>query len=56
MRTNGIPANKSRLKSDEKLEHEDTVRMKHLGEDDSSAIYADLEAHTKDYPSLQTTF
>ena len=40
----------------EKLEDEDTERMKHLGKDDSDAIFADLEVHAKDYPKLQTTF
>ncbi|KAJ4386120.1 hypothetical protein N0V93_009012 [Gnomoniopsis smithogilvyi] len=40
----------------EKLEDEDTERMEHLGEDASEAIFADLDAHAKDYPKLQTTF
>lgn len=44
------------LEEMEDLEKADTDRMKHLGEDDSSAIFADLRAHAKDYPGLQTTF
>ncbi len=40
----------------ERLEDEDARRMKHLGDDDASAIFADLEARAKDYPKLQTTF
>ena len=40
----------------EKLEHEDTHRMEHLNCDDSTSIFADLEAHSQDYPKLQTTF
>ncbi|KAI1336083.1 hypothetical protein F5Y15DRAFT_395967 [Xylariaceae sp. FL0016] len=39
-----------------KLEDEDTHRMKHLQGDDSTAIFADLGVHAKDYPKLQTTF
>ncbi len=38
------------------LEEEDLTRMKNLGEDDSSAIFADLGARAKEYPKLQTTF
>ncbi|XDG03805.1 hypothetical protein ABKA04_003420 [Annulohypoxylon sp. FPYF3050] len=40
----------------EKLEDEDTHRMKDLQGDDSEAIFADLQARAKDYPKLQTTF
>ncbi len=40
----------------EKLEHEDTVRMNHLGKGDAGAIFADLEAQARNYPKLQTTF
>lgn len=40
----------------EKLEHEDTDRMEHLGKDDSDAIFADLEVQAKDYPKLQKAF
>lgn len=40
----------------EKLEDEDTERMKDLGKDDSAAIFTDLEVHAKGYPKLQTTF
>ncbi|XXH04110.1 hypothetical protein Hte_010522 [Hypoxylon texense] len=40
----------------EKLEDEDTHRMEDLQGDDSAAIFADLHAHAKDYPKLQTTF
>ncbi len=40
----------------EKLENEDTKRMKHLSKDASAAIFADLQAHARDYPKLQTTF
>ncbi|KAI1443616.1 hypothetical protein F5Y02DRAFT_428573 [Annulohypoxylon stygium] len=40
----------------EKLEDEDTHRMKDLRGDDSEAIFADLQARAKDYPKLQTTF
>ena len=44
------------LEEMETLEHEDTLRMQHLAGDDSSAIFADLEARAKDYPPLKTTF
>ncbi|CAM1509034.1 Fc.00g027730.m01.CDS01 [Cosmosporella sp. VM-42] len=40
----------------EHLEEEDLKRMKHLAEDQSTAIFADLDARAKDYPKLQTTF
>jgi hypothetical protein len=40
----------------EKLEEEDLERMKALSEDDTGRIFADLEAHAKVYPKLQTTF
>ncbi|KAI1408053.1 hypothetical protein F5Y13DRAFT_173453 [Hypoxylon sp. FL1857] len=40
----------------EKLEDEDTHRMEGLQGDASAAIFADLHAHAKDYPKLQTTF
>ncbi|KAL2210975.1 hypothetical protein CC79DRAFT_1395165 [Sarocladium strictum] len=40
----------------EHLEEEDLKRMKHLGGDDSAAIFKDLEVKAKDYPKLQTTF
>ncbi|KAM0556071.1 hypothetical protein ACHAPJ_006059 [Fusarium lateritium] len=40
----------------EHLEDDDVKRMKHLADDQSAAIYADLHAHAKDYPKLQTTF
>lgn len=40
----------------EKLEHEDTRRMRHLGGDASAAVFADLHARAGDYPKLQTTF
>ncbi|KAI0879946.1 uncharacterized protein GGS22DRAFT_198476 [Annulohypoxylon maeteangense] len=40
----------------EKLEEEDTHRMESLRGDDSAAIFADLQAHAKDHPRLQTTF
>lgn len=40
----------------ERLENEDAERMEHLGKDDSSAIFADLQARAADYPKLQTTF
>ncbi len=40
----------------EDLEDEDTERMQHLSKDGSTAIFADLEAHARDYPKLQTTF
>lgn len=40
----------------EKLEHEDTARMEHLGKDASAAIFTDLEAQASGYPKLQTTF
>ncbi|KAF0639645.1 hypothetical protein NXS19_010576 [Fusarium pseudograminearum] len=40
----------------EHLEDDDVKRMKHLADDQSTAIYADLHVHAKDYPKLQTTF
>ncbi|KAI8193112.1 hypothetical protein KHU50_012723 [Colletotrichum sp. SAR 10_65] len=40
----------------EQIEDEDTKRMENLAEDDSGAIFADLQARAKDYPKLQTTF
>lgn len=40
----------------ETLEEEDTRRVKALDDDDAGRIYADLQAHAKDYPKLQTTF
>ncbi|KAI3325995.1 hypothetical protein HD806DRAFT_488849 [Xylariaceae sp. AK1471] len=40
----------------EKLEDEDTHRMEDLRGDDSTAIFADLDACAKDYPKLRTTF
>ncbi|KAL0944707.1 uncharacterized protein CTRU02_202594 [Colletotrichum truncatum] len=40
----------------EEIEDEDTQRMQNLADDDSSAIFADLQARAKDYPKLQTTF
>ncbi|KAI1812547.1 hypothetical protein GGS20DRAFT_557444 [Poronia punctata] len=40
----------------EKLEDEDTHRMEDLKGDDSTAIFADLDARAKDYPKLPTTF
>jgi hypothetical protein len=40
----------------EKLEEEDMQRMKDLREDDSSRIFADLQADAGNYPKLQTTF
>lgn len=40
----------------EKLEHEDTARMEHLGKNASEAIFTDLEAQASGYPKLQTTF
>lgn len=40
----------------EKLEDEDTHRMKALEGDDSEAIFKDLGAVAKDYPKLDTTF
>ncbi|KAF5665358.1 hypothetical protein FHETE_6718 [Fusarium heterosporum] len=40
----------------EHLEDDDVKRMKHLAEDQSAAIYADLHVHAQDYPKLQTTF
>ena len=48
--------NEEPLDEMEKLEEEDTKRMKGLGQDDSVSIFTDLEAHAKDYPKLQTTF
>ncbi|OTB10212.1 hypothetical protein K445DRAFT_323255 [Daldinia sp. EC12] len=40
----------------EKLEDEDTRRMKSLQGDDSDAIFEDLHVRAQDYPKLQTTF
>jgi hypothetical protein len=40
----------------ERLEDEDTHRMEDLKGDDSTAIFADLDVHAKDYPKLRTTF
>lgn len=40
----------------EKLEDEDTQRMKALSADDSGRIFADLQVHADEYPKLQTTF
>ncbi|KAF5019333.1 hypothetical protein F66182_8661 [Fusarium sp. NRRL 66182] len=40
----------------ENLEDDDTKRMRHLADDQSAAIYADLHAKAKDYPKMQTTF
>ncbi|KAI0846011.1 hypothetical protein F5Y00DRAFT_272373 [Daldinia vernicosa] len=40
----------------EKLEDEDTHRMKSLPGDDSAAIFQDLHVRAQDYPKLQTTF
>ncbi|KAL2024252.1 hypothetical protein VTK56DRAFT_9408 [Thermocarpiscus australiensis] len=40
----------------EKLEDEDTQRVKGLSEDDAGRIFADLQVHAGDYPRLQTTF
>jgi hypothetical protein len=40
----------------ERLEDEDTKRIKGLSEDDSGRIFADLQVHAEDYPKLQTTF
>lgn len=40
----------------EKLEEEDTKRMRGLSRDDSVSIFTDLEVNAKDYPKLQTTF
>ncbi|KAG9251183.1 uncharacterized protein F5Z01DRAFT_298705 [Emericellopsis atlantica] len=44
------------LEALEHLEEEDLNRMKGLPGDQSSSIFADLEARAKDYPKLQTTF
>ncbi|KAL7805433.1 hypothetical protein V8C44DRAFT_224467 [Trichoderma aethiopicum] len=44
------------LEEMEELEEQDLKRMQHLSGDDSESIYADLKAHAKDYPKLQTTF
>ena len=44
------------LEEMERLEDEDTRRMQHLSEDDSTAVFADLEAKAKEFPSLQTTW
>ncbi|TDZ99582.1 hypothetical protein C8034_v000052 [Colletotrichum sidae] len=40
----------------EDIEEEDTKRMEHLADDDSAAIFADLQASAENYPKLQTTF
>ncbi|KAK4454705.1 hypothetical protein QBC34DRAFT_392413 [Podospora aff. communis PSN243] len=40
----------------EKLEEEDLERMKALSDDDTGRVFADLDAHAKEYPKLQTTF
>lgn len=48
--------NEKPLDEMEKLEEEDTKRMKGLSKDDSVSIFTDLEVHAKDYPKLQTTF
>lgn len=40
----------------EKLEEEDTERMRDLSKDDAGRIFSDLEANAKDLPKLQTTF
>lgn len=40
----------------EDIEEEDTKRMESLANDDSTAIFADLQARAKDYPKLKTTF
>ncbi|KAF5967792.1 hypothetical protein FCOIX_11706 [Fusarium coicis] len=40
----------------EHLEDDDVKRMKHLADDQSAAIYADLHVQAKDYPKMQTTF
>ncbi|KAI0003885.1 hypothetical protein F4779DRAFT_601037 [Xylariaceae sp. FL0662B] len=48
--------NEKPLEEMEKLEDEDTHRMESLQGDDSTAIFADLQARAKDYPKLQTTF
>ncbi|KAK3941984.1 hypothetical protein QBC46DRAFT_285174 [Diplogelasinospora grovesii] len=44
------------LEEMEELEEEEEKRMKSLGKDDSDRIFADLQAHMKDHPKLQTTF
>ncbi|KAH0492738.1 hypothetical protein TgHK011_007679 [Trichoderma gracile] len=44
------------LEEMEELEEQDLKRMQQLSGDDSASIYADLKAHAKDYPKLQTTF
>lgn len=50
-------ANKEKpLEEMEELEEQDLKRMQQLSGDDSASIYADLKAHVKDYPKLQTTF
>ncbi|KAM4057691.1 hypothetical protein HRG_009318 [Hirsutella rhossiliensis] len=38
------------------LEEEDLERMRHLPGGESESLFADLHAHAKDYPKLQTTF
>lgn len=40
----------------EKLEEEDTKRMKELSKDDSGRIFSDLQVDAGNYPKLQTTF
>ncbi|KAH8884951.1 hypothetical protein GQ53DRAFT_660880 [Thozetella sp. PMI_491] len=40
----------------EKLEDEDTRRMKHLAKDASGAIFSDLQVQARHYPKLQATF
>ncbi|KAI1081412.1 hypothetical protein F5B20DRAFT_64453 [Whalleya microplaca] len=52
----GEEGNENPLEEMEKLEDEDTHRMESLQGDDSTAIFADLQARVKDYPKLQTTF
>lgn len=40
----------------EHFEEEDLKRMRDLPGDQSASVFADLQAHAKDYPKLQTTF
>jgi hypothetical protein len=40
----------------EELEEEDEKRMQALSQDDSEAIFKDLQASAKDYPDMQKTF